>query len=145
MSEYEKPLPEVNDLNRPHWEAAKEHKFVIQRCRGCGHMWFPPMTICSTCLSQDIEWFQPKGTGKVHSEAICVTDIGLPLLSTMVVPAAGEAGVLVDRAIALGHQRARVRGAGPGGRGRRRPRAVRYRPRVPTPILQSTCGSDASS
>ena len=67
MSEYDKPLPEVNDLNRPHWEAAKQHKFVIQKCRDCGHMWFPPMTICSTCLSQDIEWFEPKGTGKIHS------------------------------------------------------------------------------
>ena len=34
--------------------------------------------------------------------------------------AAGEAGVLVDRAVPLGHQRARVGGAGPGRRRRHR-------------------------
>ena len=67
MNEYDKPIPQVTDLNRPHWEAAKRHEFVIQKCHDCGHMWFPPMTICSTCLSTDIDWVQPKGTGKVHS------------------------------------------------------------------------------
>mgnify|MGYP003694662291 CR=1 FL=1 len=34
--------------------------------------------------------------------------------------AAGRAGVLVDRAVSLGHQRARIRGARPGRRGRHR-------------------------
>ena len=67
MNEYEKPMPEVNDLNRPHWDAAKQHQFLIQRCQDCGHMWFPPMPNCSNCLSERLEWAPMKGTGKVHS------------------------------------------------------------------------------
>ncbi len=67
MNEYDKPMPIVTDLNRPHWEAAKEHRFVIQKCSDCGHVWFPPMSICNVCLSDRIEWVDSKGTGKVHS------------------------------------------------------------------------------
>ena len=66
-AEYRKPMPEINDLNRPHWEGANQHEFRVQRCRGCGHMWFPPMTNCSRCLSTDLEWFVTGGKGKVFS------------------------------------------------------------------------------
>ncbi len=66
-AEYEKPMPEINDLNRPHWEGAKQHEFRVQRCRACGHMWFPPMTNCSRCLGTDLEWFATSGKGKVFS------------------------------------------------------------------------------
>ncbi len=66
-AEYEKPMPEINDLNRPHWEGANQHEFRVQRCRACEHMWFPPMTNCSRCLSTDLEWFATSGKGKVFS------------------------------------------------------------------------------
>ena len=66
-NEYDKPLPVVDDLNRPHWEAAKKHQFLVQRCQDCGHMWFPPVPNCTTCLSTHYDWVPVKGTGKVHS------------------------------------------------------------------------------
>ena len=61
--EYQKPLPLVNDLNRPHWEAARQRRFVVQHCEGCGHMWFPPLPNCNRCLSTDIEWVPVSGKG----------------------------------------------------------------------------------
>ena len=67
MSEYDKPMPVITDLNRPHWEGAREHRFMIQQCNACGHKWFPPMAICNVCLADDISWVDAKGTGKVHS------------------------------------------------------------------------------
>jgi uncharacterized OB-fold protein len=70
MNEYERPLPEITTLNRPHWEAAKQHQYLIQRCQQCGHQWFPPMRTCTECLSDQVEWVQAKGTGSVYSFVI---------------------------------------------------------------------------
>ena len=65
--EYTKPLPLVNDLNRPHWEGAKKHQFLVQKCRRCGHTWFPPLPNCSRCLEADIDWVAASGKGIIHS------------------------------------------------------------------------------
>ena len=67
MAEYQKPLPVVNDLNRSHWEGARNHEFLIQRCRSCGHLSFPPMPNCNNCLSTDQEWVKSEGKGTVFS------------------------------------------------------------------------------
>ena len=69
--------------------------------------------------------------GKLFGEALeeaqpgpieALTAAGAPWRSRAAVRllAAGQAGVLVDRAVPLGHQRARIGGAGPGRRGRHR-------------------------
>ena len=31
-----RPLPAPDELTRPYWEAAREHRLVVQRCAGCG-------------------------------------------------------------------------------------------------------------
>lgn len=67
MAEYTKPLPIVNDLNRPHWEGACNREFLIQRCADCGHVWFPPEANCSHCLSTNTEWIKSSGRGTVVS------------------------------------------------------------------------------
>jgi len=67
MSDYPRPLPEVTDLNRPHWEGAKEHRYLIQKCKQCGHLWFPPVPNCNRCLSYEVEWVDVSGKGTVHS------------------------------------------------------------------------------
>jgi len=67
VAAYTRPLPVVNELNRPHWDGAKNHEFLIQRCRDCGHRWFPPMPNCSNCLSTLIEWVRSPGTGSIFS------------------------------------------------------------------------------
>lgn len=67
MEDYARPLPAINDLNRPHWEGARNHEFLIQRCRDCGHLWFPPMPNCNNCLSTEIEWTRAGGRGTVFS------------------------------------------------------------------------------
>ncbi len=62
---YEKPLPTVTKEDRPFWEAARQHRLVLPRCRACGHVWFPPYTTCPRCLSFDREWVQASGRGQV--------------------------------------------------------------------------------
>jgi len=65
--EYSKPLPGVDDVNRPYWEAAKRHELVIQKCRHCGHHRYPPGTNCPECLSDDPEWVKVSGRGTVFT------------------------------------------------------------------------------
>jgi len=65
--EYSKPLPGVDDVNRPYWEAARRHELVIQKCRRCGHYRYPPGTNCPECLSADPEWVKVSGRGTVFT------------------------------------------------------------------------------
>ncbi len=67
MADYTKPLPVVNDLNKPHWEGAKRHEFLMQRCKECGHKWFPPFPTCTNCQSTNVEWYKSSGKGTVFS------------------------------------------------------------------------------
>jgi uncharacterized OB-fold protein len=62
-----RPLPRINKLNAPYWEATKRHELQIQRCKACGHRWFPPASRCPQCLSSDHEWAPASGRGKVWS------------------------------------------------------------------------------
>ena len=62
---YNKPLPKLTKEDRPFWEAAKQHRFILPKCLQCGHVWFPPYLNCQRCLSFDREWVQASGRGKV--------------------------------------------------------------------------------
>ncbi len=64
---YNKPIPAVTAELKPFFDAAKQHKLVVQRCSGCGAYRFPPRAICSTCLSQEAEWVPVSGEGEVFS------------------------------------------------------------------------------
>jgi len=62
---YDKPLPKPTREDRPFWEAARQHRFILPRCRQCGHVWFPPYLNCQRCLSFDREWMEASGRGTV--------------------------------------------------------------------------------
>ena len=64
---YIKPLPAYDNVNRPYWDAAKEHEFVLQKCEDCGHVQFPPAGVCSNCLSDKVGWTRASGRGRVWS------------------------------------------------------------------------------
>jgi uncharacterized OB-fold protein len=67
MSEYLKPLPRPSAESKPYWDAAREHRLVVQKCNACGEFWFPPSQRCAHCLSDHHAWTEVKGTGKVFS------------------------------------------------------------------------------
>lgn len=62
-----KPIPEVTEELRPFFAAARERRLVVQRCRGCGKLRFPPRLICSHCLGRDAEWVPVSGRGTIYS------------------------------------------------------------------------------
>jgi len=63
MSEYVKPLPVLgDDLSRAYWEAAREGRLLVQRCRACGEHQLYPRGHCVHCFAPDPEWVEAKGT-----------------------------------------------------------------------------------
>ena len=62
-----KPLPEITDQTRPFWTAAKERRFVMQRCDGCGTFNFHPKPWCIECGSRKLDWVEVSGKGTIYS------------------------------------------------------------------------------
>lgn len=61
------PGPDISDLDRAYWEAAREHRLVVQVCGPCGAAQWPPEEICSECHSTDRTWKQSSGKGTIFS------------------------------------------------------------------------------
>ena len=70
MREYGKPLPILNDENRPFWEACREHKLRMQQCDACGHVRFPINHVCPRCLDQAFHWQALSGRGTVFAYVV---------------------------------------------------------------------------
>ncbi len=64
------PLPRPYQDTAPYWDAAREHRFVLQRCTECGEHQFYPRGVCSHCLSSDLEWLEASGKGTVYSFSV---------------------------------------------------------------------------
>ena len=67
MVEYTKPLPSIDESEKPFWGAAKRHELVMQRCLNCGRSRYPLAELCPACLSSQVEWARVSGRGKVYS------------------------------------------------------------------------------
>lgn len=83
MADYKFPLPEPDDTTQPFWDAAREHRLVLQRCTQCKSFQHPPAPTCVTCLSEDFEWPEVSGKGKIYSH-IEVSQAVLPAFADQV-------------------------------------------------------------
>jgi uncharacterized OB-fold protein len=71
MSEpYAKPLPKLNDENRPFWDACKAGRLDMQVCDDCGHVRYPIAIVCPRCLSESFSWKTLSGKGEVYSALV---------------------------------------------------------------------------
>ena len=62
-----RPLPVADDLSQPFWEAGKQHRLVVQRCRECGYFNHPPRPACEACQSQQLQFEPVSGRGTIYS------------------------------------------------------------------------------
>ena len=65
-----KPLPALDDENRPFWEGTRRHEVVVQRCNACGRYRFPASLYCSSCTSDQSTWAPVTGNGVIESFCI---------------------------------------------------------------------------
>jgi uncharacterized protein len=63
----EMPMPAANAETVGWWEAAADHRLVVQRCTGCGQTRHPPGPVCPRCRSSASEWSALAGTGTVYT------------------------------------------------------------------------------
>lgn len=62
-----RPRPAINRDNAFWFEAAREHRLVIQRCASCGTLRHPPGPCCPQCRSFEWDTVQASGRARVHS------------------------------------------------------------------------------
>ena len=65
-----KPLPQITDLTRPFWAAAKNRKLAMQKCGRCGTLNFFPKPWCIECGSRSLEWVEVRPLGTIYSYTI---------------------------------------------------------------------------
>ena len=75
MSEYKKPLPEMQPWSKPFWEGTKQHKLLIQECKDCNAKIFYPRKICPECWSENLSWTEASGKGKVFSYSVTMAGV----------------------------------------------------------------------
>ena len=63
-------IPPQTELTQPYWDAAREHKLVVQQCNSCSHRLFPPGANCPKCGSADLAWTEMSGKGSIYTFTI---------------------------------------------------------------------------
>lgn len=64
------PLPVPNLDNQEFWDECREHRLVLRRCRDCHIFIHPPKPNCPECASDNLEWVESPGKGKVYTFVI---------------------------------------------------------------------------
>jgi uncharacterized OB-fold protein/acyl-CoA thioesterase FadM len=65
-----RPRPAINRDNAFWFDAAREHRLVIQRCTGCAELRHPPGPVCPRCGSLGWDTVEAAGTGTVFSYVV---------------------------------------------------------------------------
>ena len=64
------PPPMADATTLPWWQAAAEHRLVVQRCTACEHTRHPPAPICPQCRSAESDWLPVAGRGEVYTYTV---------------------------------------------------------------------------
>jgi uncharacterized OB-fold protein len=81
-------------ITLPFWQAAAEHRLVVQRCSRCGHTRLPPAPVCPECRADTSDWKQLSGRGEIYTYTIVHRPVaaGQPLPTVIAVIALEDAG-----------------------------------------------------
>jgi uncharacterized OB-fold protein len=61
------PMPPIDALSRPYWDALAAGRHTFQRCGSCGNAWLPPRHECPRCLAADATWETASGAARLIS------------------------------------------------------------------------------
>jgi uncharacterized OB-fold protein len=64
------PTPAASRETLGWWQAAAEHRLLVQRCADCGRTRMPPGPLCPACRSFNRQWQQVSGRGTVYTYTI---------------------------------------------------------------------------
>ena len=69
MSERVTRTPPINEETAPFWEATREDRLLLKRCRSCELFHWYPRTKCPECHADDTEWVESAGRGTIYSHS----------------------------------------------------------------------------
>ncbi len=68
MTAFNVPTPDFE--TQPYWDAAKDGKLMIRRCRACGEAYFYPRSFCPKCWSEDVDWEEASGRATLYTWSV---------------------------------------------------------------------------
>jgi len=63
-------LPSPDLETQPFWDATREGKLLIRRCRSCEVFHFYPRPFCPKCWSEDVEWVEASGRATLYTWSV---------------------------------------------------------------------------
>lgn len=63
----QRPLPDLQDWNRPFFEAGLSGEFKLQRCSNCHRLVYYPRPICNRCGSMHLVWERLSGNATLYT------------------------------------------------------------------------------
>ncbi len=71
QSGFDPTVPDENNPEtRPFWQAAREGRFLLRRCRHCARTHWYPRDVCPHCFQPGTVWEEASGRGTIHSFTI---------------------------------------------------------------------------
>ncbi len=61
------PAPVVDNWNRPFWQACRERRLILQRCKVTGKCFFPPAPVSPFTGRPEWAWIDASGGGELWS------------------------------------------------------------------------------
>jgi uncharacterized OB-fold protein len=65
-----RPTGTPTAITAPFWDAARDHRLVIQHCRACDRLQHYPRAWCTKCLSEDLDWSEMSGNATIYAHTI---------------------------------------------------------------------------
>jgi len=66
-----RPIPVPDEVSKPFWDACNEQRLIIQNCKSCDRMQYPPEKLCASCgSSEDLDWVEVSGKGRINGYAV---------------------------------------------------------------------------
>ena len=70
MDKSQRPLPLVDPVGAPFWEALHRGQLLVQWCKACQRGIHYPRIHCPRCLGRELEWRESIGRGVLHAFTI---------------------------------------------------------------------------
>jgi uncharacterized protein len=67
-------LPTIEEDTRPFWDAAREGRLLIRRCRSCGRPHHYPRPFCPHCWSDAVQWVEASGRATLYTWSVVFTN-----------------------------------------------------------------------
>ena len=70
MSDYKKPLPQIQPFTQAYWEGTRNNKLLVQTCKDCDARIFFPRRQCPECWSTNLGWSEASGKGEIYAFSV---------------------------------------------------------------------------